>query len=205
MAILSGLGLAAAVLSQSGMAGPTYGTGTDRFLSTDFAYGFIGLGFALPYLERDRYPTQQFDRTAEAFGAVVALTEGLKAATRVPRWDDKGDRDSFPSGHASACFAIATMRSAMRPSQAVFWYAGAVAVSISRVRLHRHRPLDILAGAALGFGIARWELGRHNGFLGSGVVTRPTSDLESFRAMPAVAGWQPIIGAGYGVAYNFRF
>ena len=67
-------------------------------------------------------------------------------------------RNSFPSGHATAAFAVATVQSRYHPEQAPWWYLGATAISISRVSLHRHYVHDVVAGAALGYFTARATL-----------------------------------------------
>ena len=81
------------------------------------------------------------------------------------RRPDSTAHDSFPSGHATAAFAVATMESEFHPREAPLWYAGAAAIADSRVVLHRHRWSDVVAGAALGFGTAKWELSQRHGFL----------------------------------------
>jgi undecaprenyl-diphosphatase len=62
---------------------------------------------------------------------------------------------SLPSGHAATSFAGATLLAWYAPRFAVPLYALAVLVAWSRVYVGVHYPLDILAGAALGFVVAR--------------------------------------------------
>jgi membrane-associated phospholipid phosphatase len=61
---------------------------------------------------------------------------------------------SFPSGHAMTAFATAVVVGALHPR--LRWPALAVAtlVALSRVYLGVHFALDVLAGAAIGTGIA---------------------------------------------------
>jgi membrane-associated phospholipid phosphatase len=94
----------------------------------------------------------------------MAVTEGLKALVKEKR-PDSNEHDSFPSGHATAAFAVATAQSALHPRQAIFWYAGATVISWSRLRLNRHHPQDVIAGAAIGFGMTRWEMSEHHGLI----------------------------------------
>ena len=61
---------------------------------------------------------------------------------------------SFPSGHATVSFACATTLALAVPRLAVPLYALAVLISFSRVYVGVHYPLDVLAGAVLGVGIA---------------------------------------------------
>ncbi len=57
---------------------------------------------------------------------------------------------SFPSGHASTSFACAYVLSRLAPRLAPAFYALAVLISLSRVYIGVHYPLDVLAGALLG-------------------------------------------------------
>jgi undecaprenyl-diphosphatase len=57
---------------------------------------------------------------------------------------------SFPSGHASASFACATVIAYASPRLAVPAFVLAAAIAWSRVYVGVHFPLDVLGGAALG-------------------------------------------------------
>jgi undecaprenyl-diphosphatase len=66
---------------------------------------------------------------------------------------------SFPSGHAATSFAGATLLAWYAPRLTVPLYALAALVAWSRVYVGVHYPLDIVAGALLGFVVAtafRW-------------------------------------------------
>ena len=68
--------------------------------------------------------------------------------------EDVSDPYSFPSGHASAAFAVATsisLSDARLAAPALLW---ATAVSVSRVWHGVHYSSDVLAGAVLGAGSA---------------------------------------------------
>ena len=171
--------------------------GWARFASGPGAYGYVGLGLTLPLIRDGGNGSDHFWRTSEALSATIIVTEGLKHLTRVPR-PDNGEPDSFPSGHASTAFAIATMQASFRPKEAALWYLGAAVIADSRLVLNRHRLTDVFAGAGLGFLIARAELSSRNGW-----VVRPFLRDEGDQsfvtgAIKGPSGWSfsPIAGVG---------
>ena len=62
---------------------------------------------------------------------------------------------SFPSNHAANFFALATMLTFLFNKYKYIFYIIAVLVAYSRVAVGVHYPFDILAGALLGFLIAK--------------------------------------------------
>jgi len=58
--------------------------------------------------------------------------------------------DSFPSGHTSASFAVATVLTHYFPKGRMVWFGLATFVGISRVIKGSHFPTDVLGGLLLG-------------------------------------------------------
>lgn len=64
------------------------------------------------------------------------------------------DRFSFPSGHTSAAFCLATMTGIVFGGPFLMLYGWACGVALSRILLGAHFPGDTLAGATIGSAIA---------------------------------------------------
>jgi hypothetical protein len=77
------------------------------------------------------------------------MTHGLKLSVGRERPD--GERWSFPSGHSSASFAVATVLASHGGWKfGVPAYAGAAYVALSRMAERRHYASDVIFGAAIG-------------------------------------------------------
>lgn len=100
---------------------------------------------------------------AGVFVESALVNVGIKSLFRRarPPWEvDRPHRlrrprtSSFPSGHASAAFTVATLMADDDPLWPLY-YALAVVVSTSRAYVRIHHASDVLAGAALGLVLGR--------------------------------------------------
>ena len=101
-------------------------------------------------------------QTLLAHGIVALLSNGLKHLIGRPRpkfvhsgeWEFTpswaSGLDSFPSGHASASFAVATVLAKRFPALGPLCLSVAAFVALSRVFRGAHFPTDVLGGAVLG-------------------------------------------------------
>jgi PAP2 superfamily len=135
-----------------------------QFISDEGTIIYLGTGTILPLLTDGKKGKNESLRVVDSLGTSLLVCEGLKAVTDVKRPDSE-TRDSFPSCHATLAFAMATMQSKYHPKYALLWYTGASAIAYSRVNLNRHRWTEVLAGAAIGYGVAKLELSQRRGLI----------------------------------------
>jgi membrane-associated phospholipid phosphatase len=121
--------------------------------------GNIGMGF----YNNDKTLTRQGVVAGSSVLLALGISTGFKFAIKRKRpfvtYDDiqketKAGPFSFPSGHTTSAFALATAYSLAYPKWYViapaYLYAGAVAWS--RMHLGVHYPTDVLAGILIGAG-----------------------------------------------------
>lgn len=60
---------------------------------------------------------------------------------------------SFPSGHATIAWALATVLAHREPKWKMLFFILAFLISFSRIYIGKHYPLDVIAGGVLGWGI----------------------------------------------------
>ncbi len=75
------------------------------------------------------------------------------------------DGYSFPSGHATIAWALATVLAHKEPKYKLFFFILAFLISFSRIYIGKHYPLDVISGAVIGWGIGQVSV----------LVTRPLS------------------------------
>ncbi len=130
------------------------------------------------------------------------VTTALKAATNRQRPDKGYGRGefwaggkSFPSGHASTSFALATVIAhEYHDKPLIRWgaYGVAATVSASRVTGLKHHPSDVVIGGTLGFLIGRYVVRQHAAPEAGGVKTTLSPYVQ-----PATHS------AGLSVQWNF--
>ena len=130
------------------------------------------------YARHDPYEVGTSLLAAEAYADSAIVDLGVKAITRRKRPNDvpqggafndtffsggkspfKGS--AFPSGHAAGAFSVATVIAGRYHNHRwVPWvvYGLASAVSFSRITNSAHFPSDVFLGAALGYGVAKFEV-----------------------------------------------
>jgi membrane-associated phospholipid phosphatase len=117
----------------------------------------LGIGFAT----NNKDLKEKGIQTGIAFALTIGETYALKALVKRPRpyitYPDLKNQItegsySFPSGHTSSTFSIATSLSLNYPKWYVIVpaYVWAGATGFSRMYLNVHYPTDVLTGAALG-------------------------------------------------------
>ncbi len=103
---------------------------------------------------------------AEATIVNFAWTDVLKYSLQRSR-PDRRDRLSFPSGHTSAAFSLATVTERHYGWKAGLpAYAAAAFIGYSRIERNRHNLSDVLAGATLGVIVGRTVTRLNGGAVG---------------------------------------
>jgi membrane-associated phospholipid phosphatase len=147
--------------------------------------------------------------SAEALVDAVIVADVLKGVTERARPLDGRERSeffdggsSFPSGHSTQAWAVATVVAHEykdRPAVQIAAYGLATAVSVARFTGHKHYLSDVLVGSALGFGIGRYVYGAHH-------RSSLTSDDSVLRSKwPTIMPEYNRAARQYGVALTWNF
>jgi membrane-associated phospholipid phosphatase len=108
-----------------------------------------------------RFRAVSYDLVA-AFAVNEFYTTVLKEAVGRERPNGE-DRLSFPSGHSSSAFAMATVADRHFGWKAgLTAYAAASLVAVSRLQRDKHHLSDVLAGATLGYVVGRTVVSNHS-------------------------------------------
>jgi membrane-associated phospholipid phosphatase len=133
--------------------------------------------YVLGLARKDSYSQKTALFAGEAVADSLVLYAVINAATRRLRPSDIAPQGpfndtffrahngvfnhSFPSGHTTAAFSVATVFAIRyRTHRWVPWVAYGVAgvIGFSRVTLQSHFPADVFLGAALGYSISRFDV-----------------------------------------------
>jgi len=125
---------------------------------------FVVAGLVLPLLKPGARQRVRVLRTLETLALGKLVGTALKS-TVPERRPDSLEQNSFPSNHTLNAMAVASVAATFASKQSPVWYGGALLIGASRLLLRRHRTRDVLAGAGLGYVLARLELSRRRGFL----------------------------------------
>jgi membrane-associated phospholipid phosphatase len=134
---------------------------------TFYATGGIAAGFYLFGRATNNYRARETGLlSAEALIDSGIVAQGLKFITQRPRPNNDNGRgrffrggNSFPSGHATSVWSLATVIAYEyhdRPLVRYGAFAMAAAVSLSRYTGRNHFLSDVLVGGAIGYGIGRF-------------------------------------------------
>ena len=146
---------------------------------TGLGVAVVGLFIGGRFSERPRFRDMTYD-LGEVAVVNLAYTGLLKAVASRERPNDSGD-DSFPSGHTSNAFALATVLSAhygdkIGPSA----YVAATLVGASRLRSNAHWLTDVMAGATLGHIVGRSVIRQNNRGIKSEAAARKNIAVVPF-------------------------
>jgi len=150
----------------------------DAYIATGVVAAVPASLLAAGYIRHDPYQVSTAILAGEAYADSAVVNLGVKAVTRrerpldVPPGGDfhntffNGGKSpfhgsSFPSGHATGAFSVATVVAVRyRKHRWVPWaaYGMATAISLSRITSSAHFPSDVFLGAALGYTITRYEV-----------------------------------------------
>ena len=150
-------------------------------------------------------------------GLIANLAKDIIGRARPKLFDSTGpldfqlfaftpDHASFPSGHATNIYALATVLAMLWPRGKVLLYTVAAWIAASRVLIGQHYFTDVVAGAMLGtafpylvrerFAARRWlfEPTPHGGYRLRGSRTRKWLGWPGSSVATASPGWSRLFG-----------
>jgi len=163
--------------------------------STAAVFGVtVGLFSAGRISRGDRFRAATYD-LSQAFLVNQVYTTALKLVVQRER-PDESDQRSFPSGHASNAFAIASVFTKHYKKLRVPLYGFATFVATSRMAANKHYFSDVVAGSCLGWVIGR-SVVRRNGRPPD--VKAPKPDEPGLGTTWQVVPWAGPAGDGTGL------
>jgi len=138
-------------------------------------------------------------------GALKEITQRARPADGVERSEFFDGGSSFPSGHSTQAWSLATVIAneyKHRRAVQVAAYAMASAVSVARFTAQKHYLSDVLVGSALGYGIGKYVYNTHH--RESPAATDDTGP-ESTLWWPAVSPQFNRHNHAYGVGLTWSF
>ena len=97
--------------------------------------------------------------------ALKGITQRARPEARVERSEFFDGGNSFPSGHSTQAWAVATVIANEykdRRAVQIAAYGVATAVSVARFTGHKHYLSDVVAGSALGYAIGKYVYTTHH-------------------------------------------
>lgn len=151
-----------------------------------------GLFLAGRATHNSRFRAATYDIAQAAIISNVYTTT-LKSAAQRSR-PDGSDRLSFPSGHTSSAFAMASVFDAHYGHKVgIPAYAAAAAIGLSRIERNKHNLSDVLAGATLGYLVGH-SVSKSNGLPQRGREKR-------FALTPSTDANGTGVGAGFSYSW----
>lgn len=138
-------------------------------------------------------------------GALKVITRRTRPAGGIERSEFFDGGSSFPSGHSTQVWAVATVIASEyhdRRSVQIAAFATATAVSVARFTGQKHYLGDVLAGSAIGYGIGKYVYHkRHRAVIGSSDQDGPVSNLW----WPAITPEIDRRNRQYGIGLTWSF
>lgn len=138
-------------------------------------------------------------------GALKGITQRARPVDGVERSEFFDGGNSFPSGHSTEAWTVATVIAneyKHRRAVQVAAYSMASAVSVARFTGQKHYLSDVLAGSALGYGIGKYVYNTHH----------QESNAATDDTGPVSTSWRPTISPqfnrhvhAYGVGLRWSF
>jgi membrane-associated phospholipid phosphatase len=149
----------------------------------------------------DNFRAASYD-LSQAIIITQLYTLGLKVLVQRDR-PDGSDNLSFPSGHASNAFTIASVISRHYKKLTIPALAFGTYIAVSRMAAERHHFSDIVAGSGLGWSIGRVVVRRNGRPPGSepGPEAKQRSAARTFTLVP----WNGPSGDGQGLMAVLTF